>query len=112
MGLKEINRVLLDGGYLIGTVPFNENLLSSQVVCPDCGKLFHKWGHHQSFDLKRLVSRLSINLQIEKIKVIYFVDWSSLNWKGVLLAIPKKILSIFGVHGSNENIFFMARKFA
>ncbi|MGK7887260.1 MAG: class I SAM-dependent methyltransferase [Crocosphaera sp.] len=111
IGLKEINRVLVKGGYLVGTVPFNENLLANKVVCPNCGNRFHKWGHHQSFDVERLQSIFSLNFKTETIKVIYFVSWSSLNWKGKLVSIIKKILSIFGLHGSNENIFFATRKF-
>lgn len=50
----EIVRVLRPGGWLIGTVPHNEKLLDGLVVCPDCGKRFHRWGHHQSFDLARM----------------------------------------------------------
>ncbi|HAC66275.1 MAG TPA: hypothetical protein DCF68_22755 [Cyanothece sp. UBA12306] len=114
LGLKEINRVLVKGGYLMGTVPFNENLQSNQVVCPDCGKLFHRWGHHQSFNIHSLTSKLSINtnLQIERIKAIYFFSWLSLNWKGKLMSLIKKTLSILGVHGNNENILFIVRKLA
>lgn len=110
MGLKEINRILVKGGYLIGTVPFNENLRLSQVVCPHCGKLFHNKGHHQSFDIDRLAAKLSMSLEIEKIKVIYFLNWKNLNWKGKLMSIIKKALSVLGLHGNNENIFFVMQK--
>jgi len=53
-GLLEIGRVLKKDGILIGTVPYRENLLESLVVCPDCGKRFHRWGHQQSFDKENL----------------------------------------------------------
>jgi hypothetical protein len=33
-----------------------------------------------------------------------------LNWKGRTIALVKKALLSFGVHGVNENIFFAARK--
>ena len=110
-GLKEIERVLAKDGYLIGTVPFKENLLANQAVCPNCGTRFHKWGHHQSFDIKRLNSILSLNFKVETIEVIYFVSCLSFNLKGKLVSGVKKLLSIFGEHGSNENIFFTVRKF-
>lgn len=48
-GLREIARMLRSGGYLIGTVPFNEDLASGETVCPHCGEIFHRWGHQQSF---------------------------------------------------------------
>ncbi len=49
-GLTEIKRLLKLDGILIGTVPYRENLNESLVICPDCGKKFHRWGHQQSFD--------------------------------------------------------------
>lgn len=108
---KNIERFMAKDGYLIGTVPFNENLLANQVFCTNCGHLFHKWGHHQSFDVKRLNSILSLNFKVETIEVIYFVSCLSFNLKGKLVSGVKKLLSIFGEHGSNENIFFTVRKF-
>ncbi|MBD1945820.1 methyltransferase domain-containing protein [Coleofasciculus sp. FACHB-712] len=108
--VNEIARVLKKFGILIGTVPFNENLSKSIVVCPDCGKVFHKWGHQQSFDIQSLSTIFSKNFKLEKIKVIYFVLWPELNWKGFLISFLKKGLSVLGVHGQNENLFFVLRK--
>jgi SAM-dependent methyltransferase len=110
LGLQEINRILVQGGCLIGTVPFQENLADSEVVCPDCGHIFHKWGHQQSFDIPTLAKIFPSGMKVKKIKVIYFIDWASLNWKGVLVGFIKKALSILGVHGKNENLFFIVEK--
>ncbi|MBD1896889.1 class I SAM-dependent methyltransferase [Coleofasciculus sp. FACHB-129] len=110
-GLYEIERILKNSGLLVGTVPFKENLFNSQVICPDCGHIFHKWGHQQSFNTHSLAAIFSGNLKVEKLKVIYFVSWSSLNWKGVISALLKKCLSLIGLHGSNGNIFFISKKF-
>src|SRR5262249_25056415 len=52
--LAEIHRVLLPGGSIVGTVPARENLSEQLVICPQCGERFHRWGHVQSFDEKRL----------------------------------------------------------
>ncbi|SRR6266540_1049102 len=108
--LSEIQRVLRRSGVLLGTVPFKENLFAGQVACPSCGKVFHRLGHLQSFDLPKLTALFPNSLQLEKIATTYFADWSRLNWKGKLLAVLKKGLLLVGVHGVNENIYFVARK--
>jgi hypothetical protein len=41
---------------------------------------------------------------------VNFVDWTALNWKGRGVAAMKKLLSLIGVHGRNENIVFVARR--
>src|SRR6185312_3250597 len=56
--LTEVHRVLKPGGRFIGTVPADEKLSSEQVICPDCGKIFHRWGHVQEFSTDRLRSLL------------------------------------------------------
>jgi len=53
-GLREIYRILRVGGYLIITIPNNENLKHNTIRCPKCGVEFHRWGHMQVFDEKRI----------------------------------------------------------
>ena len=109
-GLQEIERVLKNNGILIGTVPFHENLIDNQVKCPDCGHLFHKWGHQQSFTIDRFKSILSSSFKIKQIKTVYFVHWSSLNWKGIISSLLIKCLSSIGFKSSKQNIFFLLEK--
>jgi SAM-dependent methyltransferase len=109
-GLNEVSRVLKRNSVLLGTVPFNENLFEGRVVCPDCGSVFHRIGHQQTFDLKSLPAVFPEPLKVETVKTEYFCDWPTLNWKGKLIAFVKKALLVAGVHGANENIFFAARK--
>ena len=76
-GLKDIARVLKRGGHLIGTVPFNEDLSTSRVVCPDCGKVFHRWGHQRSFDKALLRSELEdARLNVVALRTHAFPDYS------------------------------------
>jgi ubiquinone/menaquinone biosynthesis C-methylase UbiE len=69
-GLNEIYRVQRDrGGYLIITVPYNEDMRQNMVVCPKCGAKFHRWGHVQVFDEKRMREMLERRgFEIVKIK--------------------------------------------
>ncbi len=110
LGLLEIERILKKGGVLIGTVPYKENLIDNQVVCPKCGEVFHKWGHQQSFDVKSLINIFKNNLTVEEVSIIYLINWRMLNWKGVLSSLFKKGLTMLGIHGSNESLFFIVKK--
>jgi len=105
--LLEVRRVLLPGGRFMGTVPAQENLLEQMVICPDCGKQFHRWGHTQSFNIDRLTNLLATQFELRKVTEKVFVTWSNLNWKGKLVAMAKLTLRMLGIHGSGENIFFL-----
>jgi SAM-dependent methyltransferase len=43
-GLREVWRVLKEGGLLAGTVPYKEDFPINMAVCPSCGNVFHRWG--------------------------------------------------------------------
>lgn len=109
-GLAEIRRVLAPGSCLFGTVPAREDLGRSLVVCPDCGKRFHRWGHVQSFDPARLRSLFESAFEPERIEERPFPPWRILNWKGKLLDATKVALWRLGIHGSLEWVYFRARK--
>jgi SAM-dependent methyltransferase len=108
--LAEANRVLRPGGRLIGTVPADETLDEQRVVCPDCGRRFHRWGHEQSFSPQRLRSLLDEVLDGAEVRRRWFVAWDLLNWKGRLQAAARKSLAVAGVWGSGHNLVFSARK--
>jgi SAM-dependent methyltransferase len=66
--LREIQRVARK--YVLITVPYRETLADAEVRCI-CGFVFHKWGHSQTFDERKLRS-LYPNLRIER--VVYLGD--------------------------------------
>jgi len=51
-GLLNIKKLLKKEGFLIGTLPLNENLENNMVNCPSCNHRFHKIGHFHSFQNK------------------------------------------------------------
>jgi SAM-dependent methyltransferase len=40
--------------YLLISVPYNEKLPLRHLKCPECGCIFHIWGHKQKFDMKKI----------------------------------------------------------
>jgi SAM-dependent methyltransferase len=108
--LAEVARVLRAGGCLLGTVPAEESLEEQHVVCPDCGRRFHRWGHEQSFTPERLGSLVAEFFPEVSVRRRWFVAWRLLNWKGRVLAAGRKLLAGIGVWGSGHNLVFSARK--
>ena len=107
--LKEVNRVLCENGRFLGTVPADENLQASLVVCPCCGKRFHRWGHVQSFSKDRMFQVLE-GFDRSRVKRFSFVDFQQLNWKGKVVGTIQILQSALGQRGSNQNFYFEAIK--
>ncbi|RMH36316.1 MAG: class I SAM-dependent methyltransferase [Nitrospirae bacterium] len=110
--LEEVSRVLRPKGQFMGTVPAREKLEDSLVVCPDCGKRFHRWGHKQSFSVESLRDALEKHFVVESICEKFFVEWDSVGWRGKLKGVVKKFLSWRGIgtYGICRNIWFCATK--
>ena len=108
--LDEVQRVLVPGGRLLGSVPSREVLVGQQVICPCCATPFHRWGHMQSFTPQRMHEMLSGNLIVERIGERPFVSFSHLNWKGKIAAAIRITASQLGIRGSEDHLWFVARK--
>jgi ubiquinone/menaquinone biosynthesis C-methylase UbiE len=90
--LVEVVRVLKPGGYLIGTVPADEDLTIKEVICPECGNCFHRWGHLQSFSSQSLQELLGLYMQVETIQRKFFPNWRGINWKQKIIEAAKKLV--------------------
>ncbi len=53
--VSEFRRISTDGGRIIVSVPNNEELEMSHILCPNCNHYFHKMQHLQTFDSTSLV---------------------------------------------------------
>ena len=52
--LTELSRIIKPGGTVIVTTPFNEDLVSNEVCCPDCGCIFHRVQHMRSWNIETI----------------------------------------------------------
>lgn len=57
--LRGLGAMLKPGGLLIVTTPNNEDLERSQVYCPVCDAIFHRWQHVRSLDRESLPALLA-----------------------------------------------------
>ena len=111
LALTQIVRVLKPGGLFIGTVPAREDLLKSRVVCPDCGKQFHRWGHARSFapsDISEMLHRH--HLSPESITERKFITLRQRRGLGFLVALLRLALPYFGIRQDNESLLFVGAK--
>lgn len=112
--LAELKRVLKPGGRFIGTVPANEDLGSSLVVCPNCEHQFHRWGHRTSFTSDSLTRTLGTRFRVEKVEERFFNEWHEASLVQRSAGLVKKFLSWAGVgpYRVARSLFFVARKAA
>lgn len=108
--LEEVQRVLRSGGRLIGTVPADEDLWASMVVCPCCGERFHRWGHVQEFSQQTLRDLLEGHFGSVEVRRLALIDYSRLNWKGKVAAVLRVVQARLGMRGSGQNFYFEAKR--
>lgn len=108
-GLSEIVRVLKPAGRVVGTVPHAEELSASTDKCPDCGAVFHRYGHQQSFTLAKMTKVLSSHFVVERVSRTAFValDFDPLRF---LKSSARIVLGKLGEPIASPNIWWVARK--
>lgn len=109
-GLEEIRRVLRSGGWIFGTVPCNEDLGMSTVICPHCGHVFHKVGHVRSFSPASLSAALSRRFQIDRIRRKAFIRARRMTAAKRLVAMIREPLVLAGALTRDEHLLFIGRK--
>ena len=107
--LVEIFRVLRPGGCLLITVPYDEDLALGEVVCPDCGKIFHRWGHQKSFTLPSLKEELAQYFPGVIVTRTAFVDFSG-GLTRKIKSLMRLILAHFGQMIAVPSLFAICRK--
>lgn len=108
-GIKEIARVLKPGGWFLGTVPYEEDLAAGQVVCPDCGLVFHRWGHFMSFSREDMTRELSPFFKSIRVSRTAFVNFSR-GFGGNIKSLLRLILAKCGQQIAVPSILWRAQK--
>lgn len=99
--LTEASRLVRDGGHLVVTVPYREDLESHQVICADCGAVFHRMQHLTSWDEAAIGALLSR----------YGFDGVSI--QGVNLGVTgwkRRVARILGRGGSPSHLVAIVRR--
>ncbi|WP_181952614.1 class I SAM-dependent methyltransferase [Vulcaniibacterium gelatinicum] len=109
-GLDEIRRVLKDDGLILGTVPYKEDLDQSMVVCPDCGKVFHKVGHVRSFDIPAIHATLENRFRDLHVYRQAFMNTTDLGLPRRLLAWIRNQLVAISLLTRDQTLVFTGRK--
>lgn len=89
--ITEIRRVLSDTGILIVTVPNAETLGLHNVICPDCGAVFHRVQHLRNFTKASLAGCID-SFGFETVAC----EETDLNWYGKpgIRALAKRVLAV------------------
>ncbi|MDM8553101.1 class I SAM-dependent methyltransferase [Desulfococcaceae bacterium HSG7] len=109
-GLNEVVRVLDPKGWFIGTVPYKEDMRLNRVICPDCGKQFHRWGHERTFGRSTLRSELTPYFKKIMLKRRAFATLRHCGLTMTAKNLVRLVLGPFGAPLASPNLFFTAQK--
>lgn len=109
--LNEAYRVLKSGGLLWVSTPYQENLNIVKTVCPNCGDIFHRFGHVQSFDIPKITQKLQeANFKVTNSYISTFIDWDRRGVKNFVKSLAKLIMAKMGETIADPHIIALARK--
>lgn len=109
--IKEIYRVLKKDWYAFITFPAKEDLKSSECVCPKCWEVFHKWGHKQYWDMKK-INKLFTQFEIVKCNEFFNRHtWNKIleNIIGYFMLFSRNIINKF-IELDNKSYFLILKK--
>lgn len=109
-GIEQIERVLAHGGWLLGTVPYRENLRLNRVICPCCGMVFHRWGHQLCFSRRDVRKLLESRFDRCRVEVRAFADLPATQPGVWIKRLVRRGLGRLGAAIASPSIYFTARR--
>lgn len=109
-GIREVHRVLKQGGCFLGTVPYREKLDQGMVACPSCGEVFHRWGHQASFGPERMAAELGRSFPRVRTRVTAYLSFADRHPKALFSTFARYGLALLRVPISSTSLMFMAFK--
>jgi hypothetical protein len=92
------------------TTPYREVLEDNAVFCPQCGNVFHRYGHAQSFDKPRLSSLLDRHgYAVDRLRVTAFVDWERRGVRSFVKSLARFALARLGEPIAGPHLVAVAR---
>jgi 2-polyprenyl-3-methyl-5-hydroxy-6-metoxy-1,4-benzoquinol methylase len=103
--IRTIKKGLVNGGLLVGTLPFREILDDDMIICPNCKIKFHRMGHCHSFSTFEEVKQL-LGAEFEIVRmgeVVVFKDVFDM-----LVSIVRKVSSATGLRRKKPTTIYFA----
>jgi SAM-dependent methyltransferase len=109
--LDEVRRILKPGGEFTGSVPYREDLLVGEVLCPHCEARFHRWGHAQTFDRQTLRTLLREHrFEVKHLHPRAFPDFRRPGVRAFGRAVFRYVLGRMGEPLVGPNLYFRAAR--
>lgn len=112
VAVGEIGRTLKKGGLAIVTVPAEERLKDNECFCPNCGHVFHKWGHKQVWNRKK-IAKTFVDFNIIKISE-FFVPYHGNNLferiVGLIMHGLRNLANIFTKIGGRSYLIIIQKR--
>ena len=104
---SDIKQLLKSTGVLIITTPNNEDLKPSDVYCPACDHIFHRWQHMHSWNPESLTTFLQDSgFIMESIQETDF----SFNRHSAKAQLKRFVKYLLGIPASRPHLMAVARK--
>ncbi len=110
VGCAEIVRILKPDGWFLGTAPYCEDLSLRQCVCPQCGLVYHQYGHMASFDFTDIAAMLEQEFVIERTGRSAFVAFRGRSTAGKFKSLLRMLLGRLGQQIAVPRLYWIARK--
>jgi len=106
--IKEISRILKRGGQILITTPYKEELKNGMVLCPDCGAVFHRMQHVNSFSPESL-SALMESFDFKTVQCLGTTFWQD-SFENKLKTVYRSVKRLLGKPDKKRHLVYLGSK--